>query len=417
LDKEHGDTSRATGRKSHGLLEALMERYGFTKQQAGRVIRCYHNSMNRVMFCGCIEHMMREDILALPRYSIDELYDFIRTMLGAAGSGETLQGQAPRTGREGGCQRGSIWPPAGLIVVALGGNAFQAPGEGLEAQWRNVRRAAAIVAEIALHAKVLVVHGNGPQVGALLEWAWRSGARLPVDEAVAATQGWLGYLLAQAIGDELEERMGSRSVAAIVTQAVVSRSDPAWAKPSKPIGPLYSGEEAKKLAEETGWRMIRDPRGGWRRAVPSPRPQRVVEEHAILSLLASHHVVIAAGGGGIPVVETGVGQLRGVEAVIDKDHVAALLARRLSSTTLLILTGVDGFYRGYGTPRQQLVPCMTAEEALEAVERGEAPPGSMGPKLEAAALYASATGRPAIIARLEKGVEALRGEAGTWILP
>jgi carbamate kinase len=300
-------------------------------------------------------------------------------------------------------------------VAALGGNAFMRKGEGLEAQWRNARRAAAVVAAIAEHAPVLVVHGNGPQVGAILEWASRSGARLPVDEAVAATQGWLGYILAQAIGDELEERGLGRSVAAIITQVVVSRSDPAWRNPSKPIGPYYTREEAERLAAETGWVMKPDPRGGWRRVVPSPRPQAVTEEDIIRRLLASTRVVVAAGGGGVPVVETGTGQLRGVEAVVDKDHAASLLARRLGAAALLILTDVEGFYRNYRRPGQRLEPCLTPEEALEAVERGEAPPGSMGPKLEAAALYAAAANGTAVIARLERGVEALMGQAGTQV--
>lgn len=301
--------------------------------------------------------------------------------------------------------------------MALGGNAFLRKGENLDAMWANVRRAAAVVAEIAAHAAVLVAHGNGPQVGAILEWAWRSHARLRLDEAVAATQGWLGYLLSQAIGDELAERLGERAVAAIVTQVVVSRSDPAWRRPSKPVGPYYSEEEARRLAEETGWAMGRDPRGGWRRLVASPLPQGVVEEEAIRALLGRLRVVVAAGGGGVPVVETGTGQLRGVEAVVDKDHAASLLARRLGAATLLILTDVDGFYRGYGSPTARLVECLTAREALKAVEEGEAPPGSMGPKLEAAALFTLATGRPAVIARLERGLDALRGRAGTWVLP
>lgn len=316
-----------------------------------------------------------------------------------------------------GC-RPSQWPPHGLLVIALGGNAFMRKGEGLEAQWRNARRAAAVIAKAARHARILVVHGNGPQVGALLEWSHsRSHTGLPLDEAVAATQGWLGYILAQAIGDELEEQGLGRSVAAIVTQVVVSRSDPAWRNPSKPIGPYYTPEEAERLANQRGWVMKPDPRGGYRRVVPSPRPQRIVEEQLIQGLLREARVVIAAGGGGVPVVETGLGQLRGVEAVIDKDHAASLLARRLGATLLAILTDVDGFYHDYGKPTARLVPCMTPREALEAVERGEAPPGSMGPKLEAAAAFTEATGRPAVIARLEHAEEALMGRTGTWIIP
>ncbi|BES82230.1 carbamate kinase [Pyrodictium abyssi] len=314
-----------------------------------------------------------------------------------------------------------------LLVVALGGNAFARKGEGLSSQWRSVRIAAEAVAGLVEKGyRVVVTHGNGPQVGALLEWMYRAsrspGEPLSMDVAVAMTQGWLGYMLQQAIGNALEERGRPRRVAALVTQVLVSRSDPAFREPSKPIGPYYARDEAERLARETGWVFRPDPRGGYRRVVPSPRPASVVELEAVRTLLEAGYVVIAAGGGGVPVVRSRA-WLHGVEAVVDKDYASSLLAQALGAQALLILTDVPYVYRNYGRPGQKPLERLTASEARRLLEEGEFPPGSMGPKVEAAVEFVEARARAgcmdcyAAIGRLEDAALVAEGERGTRILP
>ncbi|ALL01870.1 Carbamate kinase [Pyrodictium delaneyi] len=314
-----------------------------------------------------------------------------------------------------------------LVVVALGGNAFARKGERLSSQWRNVRIAAEAVAELVERGyRVVVTHGNGPQVGMLLEWMYKasrgSSEPLSMDVAVAMTQGWLGYMLQQAIGNALKERGLPRRVAAIVTQVLVRRDDPAFREPSKPIGPYYTRDEAERLAVETGWVFKQDPRGGYRRVVPSPRPAMVVELEAVKALLGAGYVVIAAGGGGVPVVQSN-NWLHGLEAVVDKDYASSLLARTLEAYALLILTDVPYVYIDYGKPGQKPLEKLTASEARRLIAEGQFPPGSMGPKVEAAVEFVEARARAgctdcyAAIGRLEDAALIAEGKKGTVIVP
>jgi len=264
------------------------------------------------------------------------------------------------------------------------------------------------------------VHGNGPQVGRLALRAEMTRDTIPcepLDELVAQTQGGIGYRLAAAIRSRLRAGGRHHEVAAVVTQAIVTGDDPAFDDPTKPIGPYYDEAEKRRLAGSHGWRFVEVPGRGWRRVVPSPRPRRVVELHTIADATAHGHIVIAGGGGGVPVLEEADGTLHGVEAVIDKDRMAAVIAADLDAAGFVILTEVPHVSESFGTPRQRRIDTMTIDEANAFLARGEFPPGSMGPKVEATATYARATGRPALITNAGSVAPALRGEAGTWVVP
>ncbi len=303
-------------------------------------------------------------------------------------------------------------------VVALGGNAILPKGSRgtPREQWETVRRAARQILRIASEAGGLVVtHGNGPQVGYLLE-AFESlppeKPRQTLDIAVAMTQGWLGYLIAHSIEAEAAVAGSTARVAVLATRVMVSRRDPAFREPSKFIGSYYTREEAERLARERGWVMKRDPRGGWRRVVPSPRPLRVLEADRVRALVDSGYIVVAAGGGGIPVDE----ELNPVEAVIDKDLASSLLARQIGAGRLVILTDVPAVAVNYGKPGQRWLDRITAEEARRLLDEGHFPPGSMGPKVAAAAEFAE-YGGIASIGSLDDAYRVYRMEAGTHILP
>jgi carbamate kinase len=315
-----------------------------------------------------------------------------------------------------------------LVVVAFGGNAFQSKGDKgtVEDYWRNAYRAAeAIVRLVEEGYRVVVTHGNGPQVGILAElmmmgYKERNIPPMTLDIAGAMTQGWLGYILQQAIYNKLKEKglLGTKvkGVVTVVTQTLVRGDDPDFKDPSKYIGPWYEKEEAEKLSRELGWVFKPDPRGGYRRVVPSPDPIIQVEIEAIKKLVESGFIVIADGGGGVPVVEDG-GKLRGVEAVIDKDLGAERMATALGANILLILTDVDAAYINYGTPNAKPIREITASEALKLYREGHFKPGSMGPKVLAGIRFVQNGGELAIIAHLNKALEAIRGESGTRILP
>jgi carbamate kinase len=315
-----------------------------------------------------------------------------------------------------------------LVVVAFGGNAFQSKGEKgtVEDYWRNAYRAAeAVVRLVEEGYRVVVTHGNGPQVGILAElmmmgYKERNIPPMTLDIAGAMTQGWLGYILQQAIYNKLKEKglLGTKvkGVVTVVTQTLVRGDDPDFKDPSKYIGPWYEKEEAEKLSRELGWVFKPDPRGGYRRVVPSPDPIIQVEIEAIKKLVESGFIVIADGGGGVPVVEDG-GKLRGVEAVIDKDLGAERMATALGANILLILTDVDAAYINYGTPNAKPIREITASEALKLYREGHFKPGSMGPKVLAGIRFVQNGGELAIIAHLNKALEAIRGESGTRILP
>ncbi|MCC6009894.1 MAG: carbamate kinase [Desulfurococcales archaeon] len=312
-----------------------------------------------------------------------------------------------------------------LIVIALGGNAFLQKDEKgtVEEQWRNVYAAAKTIVElIKMGNKVVVTHGNGPQVGNVMEWMEALKHKIPpltMDIAGAMTQGWIGYMLQQAIQNVLiEEGLDHRyRVATIVNQVVVRSDDPAWNNPTKYVGPYYTEEEAKKLAAEKGWVVKPDPRGGWRRVVPSPDVVDNVEKEAIKTLLENNFIVIASGGGGIPVVRDEKGRHRGVEAVIDKDLAGQLLARLVGADHFIILTDVDGAYINYGKPNQQLLKVLTVSEAKKLLEQGVFGAGSMGPKVKACVRFTEATGKESFIGHLYKAISTLRGETGTKFIP
>jgi carbamate kinase len=297
-------------------------------------------------------------------------------------------------------------------VIALGGNALLRRGEPLddERQRRNVAAAASAVARVAREHALVVTHGNGPQVGllALQAEAYDPGRAQSLDVLGAQTEGMIGYLIEQ----ELRNRLPGRQVATLLTQVAVDARDPAFAKPSKPIGPVYSKQQAERLAGERGWNVAPDG-DAYRRVVPSPAPQRIIELETIRLLLEAGVLVVCTGGGGIPVVETPSGGLRGIEAVIDKDLAAALLASRLEAGALVLLTDVDAVYSDWGAagarPLRHVTPTEMRRYAFE--------PGTMGPKVEAACRFVEATGGTAGIGALEEAEAILAGRSGTILHP
>ena len=315
-----------------------------------------------------------------------------------------------------------------FLVVAFGGNAFQTKGEKgtPEDYWRNAYRSAEFLIKIIEEGyKIAITHGNGPQVGIIAEWMM-AGLKLKnlppmtLDIAGSMTQGWLGYLIQQSLYNKLLEKglLGKKvkGVVTVVTQVLVDKGDPAFQNPTKYIGPWYEEAEAKKISKELGWVMKPDPRGGWRRVVPSPDPIGPVEIEAIKRLVSEGFIVIASGGGGIPVVKED-GVLKGVEAVIDKDLAGERLATALGASTFLILTDVEKVYLNYGMPDQKPIDTMTVSEAKKYLEEGHFKPGSMGPKILASIRFIENGGKVAIIGHLKKAYEALKGVSGTRIVP
>ncbi len=312
------------------------------------------------------------------------------------------------------------------ILIALGGNAFQTKGEPgtTENYWKNAYRAANTIVRIVKEGyKVAITHGNGPQVGTILEWMERSKDRIPplaMDIAGAMTQGWLGYLLMQAIDNTLVKegiRDSVKGAVAIVNQVLVSKDDPAWQNPTKYVGSYYTKEEAERLAKEKGWIIKPDPRGGYRRVVPSPDPKENIEVGAVKKLIEEGWIVIASGGGGIPVIRNEDGTLQGVEAVIDKDLAGEVLATALGVGAFVILTDVDGAYINYGKPDQKKLDVVTVSELEKYYREGHFKPGSMGPKVLAAIRFIKHGGKKAMIGHLQKGYEVIKGESGTMVVP
>jgi carbamate kinase len=296
------------------------------------------------------------------------------------------------------------------IVVALGGNALLKRGEPMTAenQRANVRRAAVELAELVRAGHSLVItHGNGPQVGLLaLQAAATPGMPFPLDVLDAETAGMIGYVIQQELGNVVKDR----PVATLLTQVRVDPHDPAFATPTKPIGPLYDEATARRLAAERGWAVAPD-NDKWRRVVPSPKPLEILEA-AVLAFLVEHGViVICAGGGGIPVVELNGGGIAGIEAVIDKDLASSLLARQLGADMLVMLTDVDAVYLDWGMPKARPLSRVQAGDLSAAAFAS----GSMGPKVEAAIAFATETGQPAAIGKLEDAVEIVAGRRGTRI--
>ncbi|MFB6490389.1 MAG: carbamate kinase [Thermoproteus sp. AZ2] len=300
-----------------------------------------------------------------------------------------------------------------LVVIALGGNAFLRPGAepSQEEHLRNIKAAARVIAEIAREGhSVVVTHGNGPQVGILDELQAIANRRyFSLDAIGAATQGLLGYLIAQSIDEELRD---SGRAIAVVTRSLVRLEDPAFSNPTKFVGAAYPKEVAEALAAKYGWAIRLDKARGWRRVVPSPEPVGVVEARAIRALLQEGFIVVAVGGGGVPVADG-----RGVEAVIDKDLASQVLANELGANALVILTDVDGVYLDYGTERQRGLGRVSVDELERYYREGQFPAGSMGPKVLAAIRFIRGGGEWAAIGRLEEGYEVFKQRRGTIILP
>lgn len=297
------------------------------------------------------------------------------------------------------------------IVVALGGNALLRRGEPMTAQNQrdNVRVAARALAPLAREHQLVVSHGNGPQVGllALQSAAHKEVEPYPLDILGAQTEGMIGYLIEQELGNLLPFEV---PFATILTMVEVDPDDPAFQHPTKPIGPVYSEEEAKRLAAERGWTVAPDGKA-WRRVVPSPRPQRIFEIRPIRWLLDKGTIVICTGGGGIPTMYRPDRTLQGAEVVIDKDRASSVLARELAADLFVMATDVEGVYAGWGTPDQRLVRHAWTDE----LDLAAFAAGSMGPKVEAACDFAEATGGRAAIGALEDIERIVAGEAGTQI--
>ena len=300
--------------------------------------------------------------------------------------------------------------PKPLIVVALGGNALLRRGEPTDdaTQRSNVKRAAKAIARLAERNRLVVTHGNGPQVGllALQAEAYDPDHPARLDLLDAETEGAIGYLLEQELSNELP----GREIAALLTRTLVDPRDPAFAAPTKPIGPTYRQETAQLLAAERRWVIARDG-DDYRRVVASPEPQAIAELQIIERLVAGGVVVIAAGGGGVPVALDEEGKLAGVDAVVDKDLATSLLAQRLDADRLVLLSDVVAVQLDFGTPRARAIRLVGADTVREY----RFPAGSMGPKVEAAARFANATGRPAYIGALEEAVAIVAGRSGTEI--
>ena len=322
------------------------------------------------------------------------------------------------------------------IVIALGGNALIAKGQrGTTAEQLATVRSASrgIVRVIAAGHRVVVTHGNGPQVGFMLrahELAEREIPALPLDALDAATQGTIGYMLQQSLQHELAAADVKKPVGTIITQVLVSRNDPAFAKPSKPIGGFYDEATARRMQRERNWAISEDAGRGWRRVVPSPKPISIVERALVRELVERGVIVIACGGGGVPVVrDAASGALRGIEAVIDKDYASCVLAREIGADVLAIATPVPCVYENFGKQNQRALRELHAEDARARLARGEFPAGSMAPKIEAACDFVetgagvsggvvgsgSGGGREAVITDVPSLELALEGKAGTLI--
>src|SRR5690625_293763 len=306
------------------------------------------------------------------------------------------------------------------IVVALGGNAIlQAGQEGtFENQYNNVKKSTKFLAKLIQEGhKLVITHGNGPQVGNILlqnEEAKDVVPPLPLDVLNGESHGFIGYMMVQALENELKTLGVEAPVVSSLTRVEVSKDDPDFKEPSKPIGPFYSKEESDQLATEKGWNMTEDSNRGYRRVVPSPEPLQIHEAETIKTLAEAGSIVVACGGGGIPVMTSAKGDVEGIEAVIDKDRSGYKLAEEVDADVFMILTDVDNVFVNFGTPDQKALEQITVDEMEAYVEEGQFSKGSMGPKVEAALNFAGKTGT-SIICSLEQVDKAINGESGTII--
>lgn len=307
------------------------------------------------------------------------------------------------------------------IVLALGGNALQKNGEATaEAQKKVAISVGEKIAELANNYEIIVAHGNGPQIGNILiheeQASTDQAPAMPLETAVAMSQGQIGYWITQAINNAFAKEGKNKKVVTVVSQVVVDKKDPAFKNPTKPIGQFYNETEAKKLAKKNGWTVKEDAGRGWRRVVASPKPIDIVEKKSIQELVEDGVIVIAAGGGGIPVTRSKLTKrLKGIDAVIDKDYAAEKLAELTKADIFVSVTAVSNAYINFGTPEQKAIARTTPTEINQLKKYGYFKAGSMLPKIEAAAKFAEKPGRVGIITDINHLKEALKGEAGTIV--
>jgi carbamate kinase len=305
------------------------------------------------------------------------------------------------------------------ILIALGGNAILQENEKgtFEEQYGNIKDTARKIARIInMGNNVVITHGNGPQVGDIVsvyEWSKEKLPAMPLPVCGAESQGMIGYMIAQALSNELDSVGIEKELSCILTRTLVDKNDPHFKEPSKPIGPFYGKKESDAIAKKYGWAMAKE-NGKYRRVVASPEPVDIIELSSIKKLHDSGAVVVCAGGGGVPVIKNG-GSYEGANAVIDKDLASSLLARKLNVDLLVILTDVDSVFLDYGTENQKALKSISIEECLAYMEKGQFEEGTMKPKIEAAISFVKHTGKPAVITSLANAEKAARLKAGTII--
>jgi len=313
------------------------------------------------------------------------------------------------------------------FVIALGGNCILRAGQKgtIEEQYENLRRTAdQLVGLLSSESRIVVTHGNGPQVGNLLlasTMAKDTVPPMPLDICVAATEGFLGYMIQNTLANCLRQAGQPHNITTVVSQVVVDRNDPAFQSPSKPIGPFYSESEAARLRQEKGWRIVQDSARGYRRVVASPMPASLQQARIIKSMLDAGEIVVAVGGGGIPCVREDNRNLQGIEAVVDKDHASARLAIEVHADVLFFLTAVEHVYRDFAKPQQKTLNKLSVAEAKELLDQGQFGKGSMEPKIRAATMFLEGAPldqrqeREVIITLPETALAALQGKTGTLI--
>ncbi|MDN3514636.1 MAG: carbamate kinase [Candidatus Brocadia sp.] len=309
-----------------------------------------------------------------------------------------------------------------VVVIALGGNALVGEGQTgtIAEQFENIRKSLdGIIHCLKQGFAVVITHGNGPQVGNLLLMVEASRNQVPelsLGVCVADTEGAIGYMIQQSLTNRLRKEGIDKCVVTILTQVIVDKHDKAFSNPTKPIGPFFAKEEAERLHREKGWHTAEDSHRGYRRVVASPNPLKIVEERAVKTLLKAGDIVIAVGGGGIPVILKEDGDLEGVDVVIDKDLASAVLARDIQTHCLMMLTGVEHVFLNFKQPNEQALSSLTIKEAQKYFREGHFPPGSMGPKIQAAINFLNWGGEMAVITSIDKVKESMDGRTGTKII-
>jgi carbamate kinase len=310
-----------------------------------------------------------------------------------------------------------------VAVIAFGGNALLRPQDHgtQEEQFTLAWKATRWLVEIIHRGfELVIVHGNGPQVGNIMIQVEEAITKIPpqsLDICVAQTEGSMGFMLQNQLRNRLNEEQLAKEVVTLLSEVEVSRDDPAFERPSKPVGPYFTAYRANLLMQEQGWQMVEDAGRGWRKVVASPPPIRILDITAVERMTQAGAVVVAAGGGGIPVYQDVGGYFRGVEAVIDKDYTASLLAQELHADLFIILTQVQGVAENFGRPTQRWLPDISVARAREMLEQHQFPPGSMGPKIQAAIQFVESTGKEVLITDAEHLKDALARKAGTYIVP